>query len=254
MLRIFLNELVLIQIFDMIDSSMIETLNDIFLLNLFGVMPPVFSYLLCCAGAIFAGTVVGKEREKAQKAAGLRTFAMVALGACVFTLTSRLVLGEGIFTDGARIPAQIVSGVGFLGAGAVFRSGRIVTGLTTAAGIWATAAVGLVFGLGFFTFGICITFMIFILLWIHAFMDRKNFALLDSVSYHIHVNAEDGKGVVIIEELIREWGHQLEAIESSESRTRMVWQVKLSCNHRPHQRFLSELARQSYVVKLVKNV
>jgi putative Mg2+ transporter-C (MgtC) family protein len=93
--------------------------------------------------------VVGKEREKAQKAAGQRTFAMVALGSSVFTITSRLVMGEGFFTDGARIPAQIVTGVGFLGAGAVFREGRIVSGLTTAAGIWSTAAVGLVFGLGF---------------------------------------------------------------------------------------------------------
>ncbi len=79
---------------------------------------------------------------------------------------------DGGLVDGARIPAQIVSGVGFLGAGAVFRSGRIVTGLTTAAGIWSTAAVGLVFGLGFFTFGLSVTLMIYVLLSFQSILEQ----------------------------------------------------------------------------------
>lgn len=229
-----------------------KAVNDIFLLNLFTVLPPVFSYLLCCIGAIFAGTVVGKEREKAQKAAGLRTFAMVALGSCVFTLTTRLVLGEGFYTDGARIPAQIVSGVGFLGAGAVFRSGRIVSGLTTAAGIWATAAVGVVFGLGFFTFGICVTFMIFILLWVHSFMDRRHHVDVPLSTYHVHVDAQDGKGLILIEEVVREWGHVVKEVENVD-RLKVIWEVKLTPTQRSHQRFLSELAANNYVTKIVKH-
>lgn len=232
-------------------NTIMKSINDIFLLNLFDTLPPVLSYLVCCLGAIFAGTVVGKEREKAQKAAGLRTFAMVALGSCVFTLTTRLVLGEGFYTDGARIPAQIVSGVGFLGAGAVFRSGRIVSGLTTAAGIWATAAVGVVFGLGFFTFGVCVTFMIFILLWMHAFMDRRHYDSLVWSTYHVHVDAQDGKGVILVEEVVREWGHLVTEIESMD-KSKVIWQMKLCPAYRPHQRFLSELASHNYVTKLVK--
>jgi uncharacterized membrane protein YhiD involved in acid resistance len=231
---------------------MLKTIDEIFLLNLFETFPPVFSYLLCCIGAIFAGTVVGKEREKAQKAAGLRTFAMVALGSCIFTLTSRLVINEGFFTDGARIPAQIVSGVGFLGAGAVFRSGRVVTGLTTAAGIWAVAAVGLVFGLGYFVFGICITFMIFLLLWGHSFFDGRSLNNSKWVDYLIHVDATDGKGIILIEELIKEWGHQLETVETNEADGDVVWKVHLSTTFRPHQRFLSVLARQTYITRLNK--
>lgn len=229
-----------------------KLINDIFLLNFFTVLPPVFSYLLSCVGAIFAGTVVGKEREKAQKAAGLRTFAMVALGSCVFTLTTRLVLGEGFYTDGARIPAQIVSGVGFLGAGAVFRSGRIVSGLTTAAGIWATAAVGVVFGLGFFTFGICVTFMIFLLLWVHSFMDRVHSDDFEWFNYFIHVDSQDGKGVILIEEVVREWGHEYREVESPDM-LKVIWEVRLAPGQRSHQRFLSELASHNYVTKLVKH-
>ncbi len=218
-------------------------------------MPPVFSYFLCCLGAIFAGTVVGKEREKAQKAAGLRTFAMVSLGACVFTLTSRLLYSsEGLF-DNARIPAQIVSGVGFLGAGAVFRSGKIVSGLTTAAGIWATAAVGLVFGLGYFIFGLSVTFMIYLLLWAHSFMDKKNLHSMMRLTYHIHVDSLDGKGPILVKEILREWGHEVNLVDDpTHSSSIQVWKVYLCPTHRPHQRFLGEIAAHPLVVKILKVV
>ena len=228
-----------------------EFLNNIFLLNLFDHIPPVFSYFLCCMGAIFSGIVVGKEREKAQKAAGLRTFAMVALGSCVFTLTSRMFSDLHVLIDSARIPAQIVSGVGFLGAGAVFRSGRVVSGLTTAAGIWATAAVGLVFGMGFFAFGLSITFMIYCLLGFHTFLEKRTLFAHIWNFYLIHVDAKDGKGPILIGEIVREWGHHVQVEDCPQNNQNIqVWKVRLSPLHRPHQRFLSDLAVQSYVLKI----
>lgn len=226
-----------------------SNLNDLLLFNVFNEIPYVVSYLMCCLGAVFCGVIVGKEREKAQKAAGLRTFAMVALGSCVFTLTSRLIVDQQLMMDGARIPAQIVTGVGFLGAGAVFRSGRVVNGLTTAAGIWATAAVGLVFGLGFFVFGLCVTFMIFVLLWIPSYLDKRTLYDREWVSYDIHVNDEDGKGPILVREIIMDWGHKIEIIPCEIDRLQ-IWRIKLSPKHRPHQRFLSELATQRYVASL----
>jgi putative Mg2+ transporter-C (MgtC) family protein len=230
-----------------------EILNKIFLLNLFELMPPIYSYFLCCLGAIFAGIVVGKEREKAQKAAGLRTFAMVALGSCIFTLTSRLMMGtDGGLVDGARIPAQIVSGVGFLGAGAVFRSGRIVTGLTTAAGIWSTAAVGLVFGLGFFTFGLSVTLMIYVLLSFQSLIERKHLRICEWSEFHIHVDQLDGKGPLLINEINHDWGHKMETLRDLSSHEVQVLKIKLCPDHRPHQRFLSELAAQPFVLKILK--
>lgn len=226
-----------------------EFYNEFFLFNLFDHVPLVFSYFFSCLGAILSGIVVGKEREKAQKAAGLRTFAMVAMGACVFTLTSRLFEDQQMMMDGARIPAQIVTGVGFLGAGAVFRSGRVITGLTTAAGIWATAAVGMVFGLGYFVFGLCVTFMIFVLLWIPSYLDKRTLFDHEWMFYLIHVDNVDGKGPILVKEIVLDWGHKIEVIPTRHE-TVQLWRIKLSSSHRPHQRFLSELATQRYVMKL----
>ncbi len=96
--------------------------------------------------AILCGIIVGVEREKKEKAAGLRTLTLVTVGAAVFTMIS-LSVGESQ-GDPGRIAAQVVSGVGFLGAGAILRGERGVQGLTTAATIWAMAAIGMTVGLG----------------------------------------------------------------------------------------------------------
>ncbi len=89
--------------------------------------------------------LIGFEREAHQKAAGLRTHMLVGLGAALFALLS--IDGFGA-EDRSRIAAQVVTGVGFLGAGAIFRQGASVRGLTTAAGLWAVAAIGLAAGAG----------------------------------------------------------------------------------------------------------
>lgn len=94
--------------------------------------------------AVCAG-IIGLERETAQKAAGLRTHVLVGVGAAMFTMTS--IAGfEG--ADTSRVAAQIVTGIGFLGAGAIFREGQFVSGLTTAAGLWTVAALGMAAGSG----------------------------------------------------------------------------------------------------------
>lgn len=89
--------------------------------------------------------LIGYERATALRAAGLRTYTLVGVGAAVFSLVS-IVGFEG--PDQSRIAAQIVTGVGFLGAGAIFRQGPIVTGLTTAAGLWVAASLGMAAGSG----------------------------------------------------------------------------------------------------------
>ncbi len=95
--------------------------------------------------AVLVGGLIGAEREYRDKVAGFRTIIFICLGATLFTLFSVKLGGAG---DPARIAANIVSGVGFLGAGAILRSGERVTGLTTAASIWTTAAIGLAAGRG----------------------------------------------------------------------------------------------------------
>ncbi len=92
------------------------------------------------------GTAIGLEREVSDKAAGLRTNVFIALGSTLFTLVSLR-----FPYDPARIAAQIVSGIGFIGAGSILREGERVTGLTTAATIWTVAAIGMAVGYGHFT-------------------------------------------------------------------------------------------------------
>ena len=119
--------------------------------------------LRCVAAAVLAG-VVGFDREAANKPAGIRTHAIVGAGAALFASASILILGEAALVEGrgdaVRIPAAIVTGVGFLGAGAILRAGQRVTGLTTAAGIWVTAAIGLLVGSGFWIIGIGATALV----------------------------------------------------------------------------------------------
>lgn len=102
--------------------------------------------------AVILGGLIGLERQWQGNAAGLRTHILVCVGATLITITSvRIsapVAGGAQFGDPAHLAAQVVSGVGFLGAGAILRDGTTVRGLTTAASIWATAAIGIALGAG----------------------------------------------------------------------------------------------------------
>ena len=99
--------------------------------------------------ASFLGGVIGLERDVHGRNAGVRTYLLVTLGSTLFMILSRLIGsqgGEGIFSDPARIGAQIVAGVGFLGAGAIMKEGFSVKGLTTASCFWVVAAIGMAVG------------------------------------------------------------------------------------------------------------
>jgi putative Mg2+ transporter-C (MgtC) family protein len=99
--------------------------------------------------AFILGGVVGFERQRVQRPAGLRTHMLVAAGSACFTVASVYGFeGLGTVRDPARLAAQIVTGIGFLGAGTIFRTGSTVRGLTTASSIWITASIGVVSGLG----------------------------------------------------------------------------------------------------------
>ena len=111
--------------------------------------------------AVLSG-LVGFEREARQKAAGLRTHMLVGLGAALLTLVGAYVLES---EDPSRVAAQVVTGVGFLGAGAIFREGVTVRGLTTAAGLWAVAAIGMTAGSGLIGGAIVATVIALVILW-----------------------------------------------------------------------------------------
>ena len=119
--------------------------------------------------AIF-GLAVGYERRSADKPAGLRTLSLVCLGSAIFTIISAF----GFETaDQSRVAAQIVTGVGFLGAGTILRSGVTISGLTTAATIWATAAIGMAVGSGLYIESVSGTVLVLGILYVFAPARRK---------------------------------------------------------------------------------
>jgi putative Mg2+ transporter-C (MgtC) family protein len=96
------------------------------------------------------GAVIGYQRERANKPAGLRTHILISLGSALFTVVSIFGFGDGV--DVSRVAAGVVTGIGFIGAGVIFRGmrGDHVMGLTTAASVWITAAIGLAAGVGMY--------------------------------------------------------------------------------------------------------
>ena len=120
----------------------------------------VYTVIIRIVLATVMGGVIGIERFKQGRAAGMRTHILVALGAALASMMGiYLNTVLGYTNDPARIAAQVVSGIGFLGMGTILVKGRFqITGLTTAAGLWATAAIGLALGMGFYS-GAIITFI-----------------------------------------------------------------------------------------------
>jgi len=128
----------------------------------------VIPYLLISA---FCGGLVGLEREHAEKPAGLRTNMFICVGSCLFTLASifswRYIAGETSPVDPGRIAAQIVSGIGFLGAGVILKiRDEYIIGITTASTIWMVAAIGMVIGLGFPLLGLIVSTITTLLLFL----------------------------------------------------------------------------------------
>ena len=133
--------------------------------------------------AVIFGGVIGYERERHGRAAGLRTHVLVCVGSAMATLVGHYCIAALNFSaDPMRIGAQVLSGIGFLGAGTIISKGRFqVTGLTTAAGLWATASIGLAIGIGFYEAAVIASFLVFftmsILSWVDACVIRKNHKL-----------------------------------------------------------------------------
>lgn len=112
------------------------------------------------------GMLIGFEREHRRKPAGLRTYTLVATGAALFTILSvESSIGIAYF-DPSRIASQVVVGIGFIGGGLILLKGDRLEGLTTAAGLWATAAVGMAIGFKFYVIAIYATILVLFILWV----------------------------------------------------------------------------------------
>lgn len=115
---------------------------------------PIEVFIFRLASALLAGIIIGTQRELKQRQAGLTTNSLVAVGACIFILISESVImgamanGGPVNNDNLRVLSQVVTGIGFLGAGVIMKDGLTIHGLSSAATIWCSAAVGCLCGYG----------------------------------------------------------------------------------------------------------
>jgi putative Mg2+ transporter-C (MgtC) family protein len=155
--------------------------------------------------AALLGGIIGVERELREREAGLRTHLLVALGSALFTIISAYGFSEFmnespatlVRTDPTRIAAQIVTGIGFLGAGAIIRQGYSIRGLTTAATLWLTAAIGMAAGAGSYTAAVITTLIALFSLWPLRVIAFHTLERLQERRIAIRLTEEAGAGSVL---------------------------------------------------------
>ena len=195
----------------------------------FNVMAVVFRILL----AAILGGIIGMERSKSGQAAGLRTHILVSLGATIASMTGLYIHYNYGTGDIGRIAAQVISGIGFLGAGTILvRNSLTVTGLTTAACIWATGAVGIAIGYGFYEAAIFATIFIFVITDKLTKVDEKIRHHKDSVQ--IYFECADVKKLNQTIQSIKLMFDKINSIQLEESKTNdggIGVKVLAQCNH-----------------------
>lgn len=149
--------------------------------------------------SFLCGGLIGLEREYKRRAAGFRTHILICLGAAIATLTSQyLVMGMGFDTDPGRLGAQVIAGIGFIGAGSILvtRHQR-VKGLTTAAGLWAAAIIGLCFGAGFYEGGIAATILILVAELLFSKVEKAILYRVPEVNLYVECVEKESLDVVL---------------------------------------------------------
>lgn len=156
------------------------------------------SVLFRLASAVICGGIIGFDRGRKRRPAGFRTHMIVCLGAALTMLISQHLFYRGYTTDLSRLGAQVVSGIGFLGAGTIIVTGRQqIKGLTTAAGLWASACMGLAIGAGFY-FGALVGFVLILFtITVLSYIEGKLIASARNMNIYVEYTSSADVGVVI---------------------------------------------------------
>ncbi len=192
--------------------------------------------------AIFVGAIIGIEREWHNKSAGLRTISLITVGSTLFTILSNQ-------TGDNRISANIVSGIGFLGAGVIILSGGRIRGLTTASSVWVAAAVGMAIGFGEFGMALTVAGLVVFVLWLFSYIARFVEAnARETLTYEI--TCKQLKKIEGIEDIFK--NHRLYVRERKTFKRGKVfvgqWQV--DGNAPQHQSFASDALKDKAIIDL----
>jgi putative Mg2+ transporter-C (MgtC) family protein len=183
------------------------------------------------------GGAIGAERELREREAGLRTHMLVAVGAALFTIVSAYAWGDfkfsqrgGITFDPTRIAAQIVTGIGFLGAGAIIRQGLSVRGLTTAASLWVVAAIGMASGAGYYSAAVITTVVVLISLWPLRIVAHRMFERIRPGELRLEVELQAGQSPSVLLDTLESKGVAVRSfeLEDARDRRRVVLDVRIT--------------------------
>jgi putative Mg2+ transporter-C (MgtC) family protein len=205
--------------------------------------------------AAVLGGAIGIERELREREAGLRTHLLVSVGSALFTIVSAygfhefLTSGQSVVrADPTRIAAQIVTGIGFLGAGAIIRQGVSIRGLTTAATLWVVAAVGLAAGAGYYSGAVITTVLVLVALWplrIVAYRLLRRFQP-ESGRLLVQLPAAESPGAVV--DAVERSGARVDAIHVSREGDRRLVELDLALPHgMPGPTFVAQIAEVEQV-------
>ncbi|MEA5137387.1 MAG: MgtC/SapB family protein [Candidatus Fimivivens sp.] len=196
--------------------------------------------------AVFCGGLVGIEREHRRRPAGFRTHILICLGAAMTTLTSQyLFLNMAYYTDIARLGAQVVAGIGFIGAGSIIvTQRRRVKGLTTAAGLWACAIIGLTCGAGFYEGALIATFLV--LLAEIVFSKLEYWMLRNSPEVNLYIEYSKGQSLDSVINHIRNSNIKLNDLE--------ITRTFASEGHRACAIFTLQVSKRSNCKQLLVDV
>jgi putative Mg2+ transporter-C (MgtC) family protein len=171
------------------------------------------------------GAAIGLERELREREAGLRTHLLVSLGAALFTIVSAYAWSDwsfsnrsGIVFDPTRIAAQIVTGVGFLGAGAIIRQGLTIRGLTTAATLWAVAAIGMAVGAGYYAAAVITTVVVIVSLWPLRILAFRLFTRVRPEERPLEIELPSGASAQPVLAAVEDLGADVESFQLERSR------------------------------------
>ncbi len=219
--------------------------------NWYELLPHTYSHAILAVVAIMSSFVIGFERFRKEKPVGFRTLGLVSLGACIYVMVGIAVSPYGA-SEGGRVIGQIVSGIGFLGAGVILRGQYGVTGLTSAATIWAMAAVGSTIGAGYGGAGFGASALMWLLLTLASRLEAGFMRRQKRARARVRFETKGGKTALRLEEVFddfhippseQNWGCTLD---------HEVGQVSFTYHytHRHHRECLAHLAEFPEVISL----
>jgi len=220
--------------------------------DLHEVLSPHWCGIALVLVSVVCGMVVGAERQFKQKAAGARTCTLICVGSAVFTLASILIAGDSVASvaDRTRIAAQVVTGVGFLGAGAIIRHRGTVMGLTTGATIWTVAAIGVVIGGGYAAAGVVLTALVVGMLLAVQWLERRVLEPCQHTRCQVAFRNESGKTRVRLLKVLDDYKIPDAAWSVTTEGDLELMDVEYCHYHRRHRSILFELVDIPAVVEI----